>query len=299
MANESGSPSLGAGRFYGASEFRKEQCGAIFTILRHVAPRKLPSHSHQLPFVALLLDGLYGERYRGRDQQFCPFTAHFRPAGVPHQDEIGPKGVRFFEIEIRPTWARHLQECSATLDRAHDDCHGGQLFWLSMKLLGEVYRSGAGEELAVESLLSELVAAAGGDLARPCRERPRWLARVLDLLAAQYSEPISLAELSREADVHPVHLSRVFRHLMGKGVGDYLRHVRVRAACERMLKPQESLAEISVGLGFADQSHFTRSFRRVTGMTPTDFRTRIAGDRSRRSDPNPVARVGRDRARET
>jgi AraC-like DNA-binding protein len=47
----------------------------------------------------------------------------------------------------------------------------------------------------------------------------------------------------------------------------------VRAACEQMREPEISIAEISVALGFADQSHFTRTFRKVAGMTPNAFRS--------------------------
>src|SRR5215469_17715856 len=50
-----------AGSFFAAIQGKREQCGAIFTDLRHAAPRKLPMHSHELAFFALLLDGLYAE----------------------------------------------------------------------------------------------------------------------------------------------------------------------------------------------------------------------------------------------
>ncbi len=93
---------MGAGSFFGAIHGKRERCGAIFTDLRHFSPRKLPMHSHELPFFALLLEGHYGERYCRRQTQFGPFTIMFRPAGIPHQDEIGPRGLRFFEIELRP-----------------------------------------------------------------------------------------------------------------------------------------------------------------------------------------------------
>src|SRR2546429_6766700 len=83
---------MSAGSFFGTIQGKREQCGAIFTDLRHTAPRKLPMHSHELAFFALLLDGLYAERYGRRQSQYGPFTLMFRPAGIPHQDEIGPRG---------------------------------------------------------------------------------------------------------------------------------------------------------------------------------------------------------------
>jgi len=91
-----------AGSFFAAIQGKREQCGAIFTDLRHAAPRKLPMHSHELAFFALLLDGLYAEGYGRRQSRYGPFTLMFRPAGIPHQDKIGPRDVRLYEIAIRP-----------------------------------------------------------------------------------------------------------------------------------------------------------------------------------------------------
>ena len=56
-----------AGSFFGAIQGKRKQCGAIFTDLRHAAPRRLPMHSHELAFFAVLLEGLYAER-NGRRQ---------------------------------------------------------------------------------------------------------------------------------------------------------------------------------------------------------------------------------------
>lgn len=284
---ESGQQALEAGTFYGAVQSKREQCGAIFTELHHSSARKLPSHSHELAFFALLMEGEYGERYGRQERQFRPFTVHFRPAGVPHQDEVGPRGVRFFEIEVRPSWRKRLEDCPAALDVARDETKGGDLLWLGMQLFREVHRAGAVDDLSIESLLAELMASA----ARMPRERiqrpPAWLGRIVEKLAVQYSERLTLDDLSREAGVHPVHLSRVFRKCVGEGVGEHVRRLRVRAACEQMLQPEISIAEISLATGFADQSHFTRVFRRVAGMTPAAFRSQVVP----RSQENLIASV--------
>lgn len=269
---------LGAGRFYGTVQGNRELCGAIFTDLCHPSSRKLPSHSHQLPFFGLLLEGSYGERYGRQDMQFCPFTIMFRPAGIPHQDEIGPGGVRFFEIEIRPSWRERLEECSMAFDRGVEDCVGGELLWLGMKLCREVH--GTAEELSIESLLSEMLASLARRPGEKRKERPGWLDRILDKMAAEYRERLTLEELGQEAGVHPVHLSRVFRRWTGEGIGEYVHRLRIRAACEQMLLPDRPMAEISLEMGFADQSHFTRSFRRFAGMSPAKFRTLVVNKRT-------------------
>jgi AraC family transcriptional regulator len=275
MAESGGQRALGAGTFYGAVQSRRELCEAIFTDLRHPSPRKLPSHSHELPFFAVLMEGLYGERYGRQERQFRPFTVHFRPAGVPHQDEVGPPGVRFFEIEVRPSWRTRLADCSAALDVARDDCKGGELLWLAMRLFRELYVTAAPDDLSVESLLAELLAAAARMPREGKFQRPAWLGRIIEKLAVEYAERLTLDDLSREAGVHPVHLSRVFRKCVGKGIGEHVHRLRVRAACEQMQMREMSIAEISLTLGFADQSHFTRVFRRVVGMTPMAFRSQL------------------------
>jgi AraC family transcriptional regulator len=243
--------------------------------LRHTTPKKLPSHSHELPFFAVLMEGLYGERYGRQERQFRPYTVHFRPGGVPHQDEVGPSGVRFFEIEVRPSWRNRLADCSAALDVARYDCKGGELLWLAMKLFRELRGAVPSDDLSVESLLAELMVAA----ARMPREgnagKPVWLGRIVDKLAVEYAKRLTLDDLSREAGVHPVHLSRVFRKCVGEGIGEHVHRLRVRAACEQMRVRETSIAEISLTLGFADQSHFTRAFRRVVGMTPMVFRSQL------------------------
>jgi AraC family transcriptional regulator len=273
--NFSDAQHMGAGNFFGSIQGKREQCGAIFTDLRHSVPRKLPTHSHELPFFALLLEGHYGERYGRRESQFGPFTIMFRPAGVPHQDEIGPRGLRFFEIELRPSWQKRLAECSAALDAARDDTAGGPLLWLGMKLFREIESSAAPDDLTVESLLVEILVLAARTRCTESRHTPPWLSRVLDKLKTEHARRLTLAELAREAGVHPVHLSRVFRRCAGEGIGDYVHRLRVRAACEQMLAPGASLADLSFNNGFADQSHFTRSFRKITGMTPAAFRSEL------------------------
>ena len=263
---------LGGGSFYGSVQKTQELHGAIFTDLRHTAPRKLPGHAHELAFFALLLEGDYRERYGHQQTDFRPFTIAFRPAAVPHQDEIGPKGVRFFEIEIRPSWHQRLRDCSATLSQPYDDRGGGELVWLGMKLFRETRASGLVSDLCVETLLAEMLGAVARKPRENITDAPPWMNRIVDKLRTECCERLTLDELGYEAGVHPVHLSRVFRKVVGEGIGDFVHRLRIRAACEQMLIPEITLAEIALATGFADQSHFTRTFRKVTGMSPGTFR---------------------------
>lgn len=266
---------LRAGNYYGKIQGKRECAGAIFTDLVHASPRKLPEHTHELAFVAVLLDGSYGERYGRQQRQFTAFTAMYRPAGIPHQDEIGPRGLKCFEIEIVPTkWEKIFADCSGKLETPCEDVGGGQLSWLGLKLF-HATRDSQCDEITLDSLLAELM----GVLSQMPRERaahpPYWLRRVMERIRTDYAEKLTLTELSQEAGVHPVHLSRVFRHCIGMGLGEYIHRLRLREACERMLQQEQSICEISHATGFSDQSHFTRSFYRFAGTSPGKFRAML------------------------
>jgi AraC family transcriptional regulator len=81
-----------------------------------------------------------------------------------------------------------------------------------------------------------------------------------------------MRELSDVAGVSPEHFSREFRRSYGMGPTQYLRHLRLDWAAERLRKPDDPLVEIASAAGFADQSHFTRRFKRQFGVTPAAFR---------------------------
>ncbi len=264
---------LSGGSFYGSVAHRKNVGGAIFTELRHDRARKLPTHSHEMPFFCLFLGGDYGEQYGRQYMQFRPFTLSFRPAGVPHMDEIGPRGARMFGIEASKTWQQMVESASGNLSIAYD-LRGGDRLWLALKLYCETCTPQDADDLQVESLMAEMLALTGCPPDRS-HDAPPWLRRVKQQLESEFRNRLTLTELAAEVAVHPVHLSRSFRKFSGCGVGEYLRRLRVRHACELMLSSELSLADISFDTGFADQSHFTRACHAIAGVSPGALRALI------------------------
>jgi AraC family transcriptional regulator len=64
----------------------------------------------------------------------------------------------------------------------------------------------------------------------------------------------------------------VFRDFYGKSPGEYLRQLRLDWAEAQMRITDAPLSQIALQAGFADQSHFTRTFKRHTGLTPGKYR---------------------------
>ena len=95
---------------------------------------------------------------------------------------------------------------------------------------------------------------------------------VTDYLLDNLSRQIRLAELSALAELSPSQLGRAFKVSFGKAPHRWHLEARIRRAMALMEDRKASLADIALQTGFSEQSHFTRSFRTVQGVTPNEWR---------------------------
>jgi transcriptional regulator of acetoin/glycerol metabolism/AraC-like DNA-binding protein len=96
--------------------------------------------------------------------------------------------------------------------------------------------------------------------------------RVCDYVDAHLSESIDLTELAAVAGLSLFHFAREFKQSAGVTPHYYLVRRRVERAHHMLARTALSLSEVALAAGFADQSHLTRHFRRMIGMTPGEFR---------------------------
>ena len=101
----------------------------------------------------------------------------------------------------------------------------------------------------------------------------RWINQARGFLHEHFAEKLNPAAIAELLDVHPVHLARGFRQVHGCTMGEYLRRIRIEIASHYLSTSDTRLADVSTLVGFADQSHFSKNFKRLTGMTPAQYRT--------------------------
>lgn len=94
--------------------------------------------------------------------------------------------------------------------------------------------------------------------------------RVRAYLEAHYTENVSLPQLARIAGLSMFHLTRLFRQAVGLPPHAYLNQIRVFQAKKRLALGQP-IAQVAFETGFADQSHLTRHFKRIVGVTPGQY----------------------------
>ncbi len=97
------------------------------------------------------------------------------------------------------------------------------------------------------------------------------LRRVRAYIDDHLGERISLEELARQAGVSRFHFARQFRLSTGESPMGYVRRVRVEHSKSILQARGSSIAEVAARLGFSDQSHFTRIFGRLVGVSPGNF----------------------------
>jgi AraC family transcriptional regulator len=100
------------------------------------------------------------------------------------------------------------------------------------------------------------------------------LRRVLDYIAANIKEDITLATLAEIAGYSPFHFARMFSLAMGIPPHRYISRVRLENSMAELTAGKLPLAQIALNAQFSSQASFTRAFHRITGMPPSEFRRR-------------------------
>lgn len=259
-----------AGCLYGSALRKLEVAGFILTEAENMSSH-LPRHAHENSYFCHVLQGRYTEHY-GRQNITCkPWSLTFRSSAQEHEDWLH-EPVRVFVLEISKVWEERLKQDSLTLQGA-TSCRGTYLPQLSAKLNREFHKMDTAALLAIEGLCLEILAEASRASPAPNeRTIPGWLREAREMLLDRFQENVTLAEVAVQVDIHPAYLATTFREKYGVTIGEFVRRLRIEQARSELSKGEQSLAAIALAAGFADQSHFSRTFKRYTGRTPTEYR---------------------------
>jgi AraC family transcriptional regulator len=270
--NKEGQRRLPVGTFYGERLGSREVAGFLLTDYVYPPGFRIPRHSHERAYFSLVLEGAYTETYGRHSRECRASTVVFHPAGETHAEQIHGARGRTFSVELAPRWVERVREYPTVVDTPAA-FEGGELLWLASRLYREFLLEDAVSPLAVEGLALEILAEASRRRTHILeRSPPRWLREAREFLQEHFTESLSLNEVAAAAGVHPAHLARVFRQQYRCTVGDYVRQRRIEFACRALATSNTPLGEIALAAGFSDQSHFSRIFRRVMGLTPAEFR---------------------------
>lgn len=264
-------PETNPTNFYGDGS-RSWQLGAL-TLSESVYPAnlKMPVHRHEPAYLGIVLKGQYSETVASKTRLCKHLTTIFHPPDESHSVAFHNSDVHVFRIEISEGLRRRVQDYARVPDEP-TEFHGGSMASLALRLYNEYRNRDPWSALAIEGLLLETMAELSRRSAKDDREMPRWLEQVKEILSSRVADTPSLAELALDVGIHPVRLAREFRKNFDCTVGEFVRRLRIETACREIADSHAPISEIALALGFYDQSHFSNTFKRFTGMTPARYR---------------------------
>lgn len=258
---------------------RTAQAGPFtLTETAHEPERTLPRHCHERANIALVLGGTFTEIFDRRSFECGRGSLVIKPPGEVHANRYGTAGMRCVVIEVGHDQLESGYGVIRAFERI-EHLRGGPCAALAVRVYREFRLLDDVSSLAIEGLMLEMIAELSRRKpARPESRPPEWLERARELLHDELAENQTLATIASAVGVHPSHLAREFRRIYRSTIGDYKRTLRIELACRRLADSDAPLFEIAAEAGFADHSHFTRTFKSRLGLSPGEYR-RIARSR--------------------
>src|SRR5688500_15293744 len=259
-----------------AAKILKRSIVSDFTLTETLYPSRLvlPEHSHARASFSFVLKGGFTEKYGNRTRQCERSKVIYLPPGQTHSDNFLSAGARALHVEIDLGRQMRFGEFPALLQDS-TDFQGGIMASLFYKLYQEFgMKTDRATTLAIEGLVLEIIAASLRKTTekRTKKEGVKNLERVRDFLHGHFAEQNSLARIAELTGMQSTHLARAFRHRYGCTVGEYLRRLRIEFALGELSDSDKPLALIAQTAGFFDQSHFSKTFKLLTGQSPAAYR---------------------------
>ena len=110
----------------------------------------------------------------------------------------------------------------------------------------------------------------------PREDQNRRLLRARDAMDRDYARPLDVPALARVALMSPTHFTRSFRATFGETPHRYLQRRRIERAMALLRDPGLTVTEVALRVGFESLGTFSRTFRAVVGVPPSEYRTRAA-----------------------
>lgn len=222
-------------------------------------------HYHDEPHLSMILNGGVLDKRRSVENETVSGGLMFFHAGEEHQtiNKVFPN--KYMSLSFN--W-QFLRRHSISEEKLEGVITKNPLSKFTLlKIYKEFLANDELSDTSIEMLLFNLI-----DETRLCTDSlPNWVQKVKQLLNDEWNREISLDYLSSVVSVHPKTISRQFSRYFACTLGEYRRHLKVEQAISMIKNSKLPLTEIAHQCDFADQSHFTRTFKDLTGFLPKAF----------------------------
>ena len=104
------------------------------------------------------------------------------------------------------------------------------------------------------------------------KQNIRPVRQVIDYIESNYDKPIKLSDVASEVHLNPVYLSNMFKKETGENFSDFLINYRMGLAKDMLQNTKMNINEIADSVGYSNARHFSKMFKKVVGIRPTEYR---------------------------
>jgi AraC-type DNA-binding domain-containing proteins len=128
------------------------------------------------------------------------------------------------------------------------------------------------QQLSIRILEDKILGAEPGGSRPDGRQRTAVVARAREFVAANYARDISVPEVARAVYLSPNYFSTIFKEVTGRGFSEYLSEVRIEQGRRMLRETDEPIKTIVEAIGYKDYNYFNRTFKRLMGVPPAEYR---------------------------
>lgn len=224
-------------------------------------------HSHNNAHITLFLKGGTSEKRKNSNIDVGPGSLLFY-----HSDELHLNHKTLFpskniNLEIEENVLKELQINEAIIEKSVQNTT------LTKFLILKIFK----ESLVADSFSSDTINMLFSQLSNSnshldkFEKSPFWVKSLNELLNDCWNENPNLHDLAQVLNLNPITISKHFPKYFGCTLGEYMRRIKINRSLSLIESKESNLTEISFQCGFADQSHFIRTFKNQTGFLPKQF----------------------------
>lgn len=267
-------------------DFKQDADTGIESVRAHFVGHAYDPHWHDSFLVGVTEQGVQQFNCRRVRHRSTPGQVFLLEPGDIH-DGLAPteEGFTYSTLYLEPAWLD--QQLRALYEHAPGDslpsfadtlCHDDRLARATVLAFRAVHEQDL--RIVRQTAMDDLLACLTRHLhwrrrINPDPRLPLTAQRARDFLHANLERDIGLEDLTQACGIDRFRLTRAFKAAFGIAPHAYLIQLRL-ARARRLLAQGQTPAEVAVALGFADQSHLGRWFRRAYQLTPADYRRRCS-----------------------
>jgi len=261
---------LRKGAFFGDTNFEFKQSGLVITdtVYTH---NYVDWHSHENPYLTFILEGSVREDHKSQAYHLSEGDLLFHNSDAPHSNTKSPRFTRGAHLEIERNWLKNQDICLDD-DSSSFLVKNPQTKQLFHALLLDAKLGGSDALLSTEMTVSKILSNTVAQKVKAENTKPSWLSKVEEIIHEEDDCDWTLAKLSEEVDIHPVHLSRTFHQFYQVSFSQFCRDVRLNKAFSMLYDKKNSMMDIACACNYYDHSHMIAAFRQRFRLTPKQIR---------------------------